>query len=92
MSEQRAENGSWKNAALHVMWAFIVAVMGWFLTESSTDRDRVRVDTQRIEQRQSIDNARISVLEEQFRNNRETLQRIESGVEELRRSREQRGR
>jgi hypothetical protein len=87
-SEHRSENGSWKNYALHVLWALTVAMMGWFMTESTTDRERIRRDTQRIEQRQADDNARIAVNEEQVRNVRESLQRIEAGVEELRRSRE----
>lgn len=80
-------NGSWKNAALHVLWALIVAIMGWFLTESGTEREHARTDNQRLQQERVVDNARISVLEEQFRNLRESLQRIETGVDELRKDR-----
>jgi hypothetical protein len=86
MNDHKGENGTWKNSALHVMWAIIVAIMGFFLTEGSTERANVRTDTQRIEKKQNDDSARIAVLEEQFRTNREILRRIEDGVEELRRA------
>lgn len=80
-------NSSWKNAALHVMWAILVAIMGWFMTEGRADRERIRVDAQRVEQSQGDDRQRIAVLETEMRYMSDALARIENGVERLQRDR-----
>ena len=84
LPHERAGDG-WSAKIMHAMWAVIILILGYMLTSTDAARskliDQVNSDTQRI-----------GVLEEQNRNTRESLQRIENGVYELRQREQERRR
>jgi phage shock protein A len=77
-------NGGWQKAALAALWAVVMLFAGWMYS-SSADAARkdadARAETSRTVQALS---ERLATQEEATRNIRESLRRIEEGVNDLR--------
>lgn len=71
-------NGGWRTAALSASGAILFGVIGWVATDATTQRDKMAGDIAASAQR-------IAVLEESNRNIRESQQRIEKMLEDIRR-------
>lgn len=74
----RSNGNGWKTAALGALWAVLMAIFGWIATSATT----ANAD---LAKTLSTDQQRIAILEESERNTKESLKRIEDGVNELRR-------
>jgi peptidoglycan hydrolase CwlO-like protein len=80
MEETARSNGNgWKTAALGALWAVLMAMFGWIATSATTANADLAKTI-------SADQQRIAILEESQRNMRDSLKRIEDGVNELRHS------
>jgi septal ring factor EnvC (AmiA/AmiB activator) len=77
-TQPRERNGNgWKTTALGAVWGLLILVAGWIATDATTARTKMADDL-------ASDRQRIAVLEERDRNVRESLVRIEHGVDDLR--------
>ena len=65
-------------ALLKIVWGILIAIVGWLLTNQVTAQNE-------MELRLNNQAQRIAVIEESLKNNKESLGRIELGVDELRR-------
>lgn len=77
--EPSSNGNGWKTAALGALWAVLMAVVGWNATNAANANAQ-------LSKMVADDQQRIAILEEAQRNMRESLKRIEDGVDELRRS------
>jgi hypothetical protein len=79
----RESNGSgWKTTAIGALWVVLLMVVGWIATDATTARTKMADQIAESQQR-------IAILEESQRNLRESLKRIEDGIDELRRTQQQ---
>ena len=78
---------SWQKPALAALWAVLLMFAGWMWVTNQAAQTEMRSDIQAIRQDRATDLQRTAILEEAVRNQRESLQRIEAGVDELRRER-----
>lgn len=85
MSEH-GHNGARTHFIIHMISVVLIGILGWYLTAGATEKANAREDTLRIERALGEDRARISTMEANFQNMRETQRRIESIVEEIRRN------
>lgn len=80
-------NSGWRGVALSALFAVLLAVAGWTATDSQTARNDMRADIVALQKERAADAQRIATLEEGMRQLLRYLDRIESGVDELRRRR-----
>jgi sigma54-dependent transcription regulator len=78
-------NGGWRSYLLGTSGALLFALVGWTATDAATARTEMSRELAASAQR-------IATLEEANRNMRESLARIEAGVDELRRAMQDRRR
>lgn len=76
------ENGrnAWQKPVIAALWGLVLLFAGWSWSDAKDTRERLA-----LQQQTSLE--RIATLEEAARNTRDALQRIEAGVNELRRER-----
>lgn len=72
---------AWRPTLMHGMWAVLILMVSWMATDAASARKEMSEQIASSVQR-------IATLEESNRNMRESLQRIESGINELRQQRE----
>jgi sigma54-dependent transcription regulator len=70
-------NGGWRSYLLGITGTCLFAFIGWTATDATTARNEMNKELAASVQR-------IAILEESNRNMRESLARIEAGVDELR--------
>lgn len=76
MTEKQRDN--WQRAVIAGLWAVLLLLVGWIYADASSARaDQLKI-TQALTER-------VAILEEANRNVRESLKRIEDGINELRR-------
>lgn len=79
MTEQRNGNGNgWQRPAIAGLWAILLILVGWIYSDAATARAEQGKAIQALSER-------VAIQEEATRNIRESLLRIETGVNELRR-------
>ena len=76
--------GTWKNALIGGLWAMLLLFAAWAYADSRSARAEAAATDLRLSQQVQEDRERIATLEEAMRGMRESLARIESGVNELR--------
>lgn len=77
-------NGAWKTVVISGLWAILLLIAAWALADSSAARREFREADASLRQEVSETKQKAAVLEEALKNQREQLQRIEAGVDELR--------
>lgn len=80
-------NGGWQKTALTALWAVLMVVAGWIYADARATQNQQREDIAAIQKQASLDQQRIAISEEAIRQMQRSLDRIESGVEELKRRR-----
>lgn len=91
MNETHRTNGygsSWQRPTLLAGGPLILLLVTWLWTENTTAIQENKTRLERIERVNQTQSERIATQEEATRNIRESLQRIENGIEELRRTKE----
>ncbi len=79
-----SEKDTMKTAALTALWGLLLLFAGWGFVDSRDPRTETRVEIPQLRSDVVDSRQRIAVLEEALKNQRETLVRIEDGVNELR--------
>lgn len=87
MQDHESGGKNWQQIALGGLWVLVLLFAGWVWTEAKDAREDMAAAIRVHAQQSSADRERIAILEEAARNTRESLQRIEAGVNELRRGR-----
>ena len=77
----------WHSVAMGGLWVLVLLFAGWVWAEAKDAREEMAQTIRVHAQQSAADRERIAILEESTRNMRESLQRIETGVNELRRGR-----
>ena len=92
MSGTNGNGSNWKNVALSAMWAVLLLFAGWMVADSRASRDELRAEIAQIrtqyvtdQQQASIDRQRIATMEEAIRQMTRSMDRIEAGIEDLKR-------
>lgn len=77
---ERHEDGSqgWKSAAIGALWAVLLLVVGWIATTATTK-------SAEAEKRLNAAEQRIAIVEESNKGMQRSLERIEAGIDEMRR-------
>lgn len=78
MAGENGNGNGWKSTLLSICGAVLMLIAGWIATDLSTTKAEMSRDLAAITQRTAI-------LEESNRNLRDSLARIESVLEEIRR-------
>lgn len=78
LGDRNGNGNGWQKNALGALWVILLAVVGWIATDATTARAKMSDDLNAQRQR-------IAVLEESGRNTRESLARVESILEDIRR-------
>jgi hypothetical protein len=85
MGPQSNGNGtSWRTAAISGLGAVVLVLSGWAYSDARAAATQSAATIATLADAQRIDRERIAILEEANRNVRESLQRIESVVNEIR--------
>jgi len=86
ISDRRITNGNgngngngkdWRSSVLVAMWAVLFAMVGWVANNTTAEMNKMREQI-------NASAREIAVVQVEFRNNREQLDRIETVVRELR--------
>lgn len=80
MNDVSANNNGWQKAAIVALWAVLLMLVGWIYSDAAQARAEQTKTIQALSER-------VATQEEATRNVRESLARIETGVNELRRER-----
>lgn len=81
-------NGNaWQKPVIAALWAVLLIGAGWVYSDARDTRKTVQATVKALETTDQESLQRIAVLEENARNVREALKRIEEGINELRRER-----
>lgn len=80
IDNSRPRSESWQKPAISALWAVLLALVGWIYVDAATARADQAKTIQALSER-------VATQEESTRNIRESLVRIELGVNELRRER-----
>ena len=78
IDEREANGNAWQKPAIAALWAMVLLFGGWAWTDATNARGELENRT-----RASVE--RIATLEEAVRGLNRSLERIEAGVNELRR-------
>lgn len=79
-THRNGSHNGWQNKVTGALWAVILLLAGWTWSDAQSTRDELRRQTQ-------ANAERIATLEESVRGLNRSLDRIEAGVNELRRER-----
>lgn len=78
MTPLEDEGPGWRPTLMQMLWAVLLLVVGWVATDATSARVKMADDIATAAQR-------IAILEESNRNMRDSLTRIESVLEDIRR-------
>lgn len=70
---------------LSALWAVLLIISGWVYVDARESRQEMRADISGVQIQMSDTRSRVAVLEEALRNQKESLTRIEQGVNNLQR-------
>jgi hypothetical protein len=87
--QSNGSGSSWRTAAISGLGAVVLLLSGWSYADSRAAQQQSSATISALADAQRIDRERIAILEEANRNVRESLQRIESVVNEIRDRRRQ---
>lgn len=75
--EDRRDEG-WRPTVMQGLWVILIMIVGWIATDATAARAQMAKDV-------AVNSQRIAVVEEAQRNIRDSQQRIETTLDEIRR-------